>query len=84
MDDSSHTLVDWLNLIHEVAIIDLQDSSEQISGRGTTVEIDELKFGLRRYYRGRCVDVTWVFGGIERGSSQCFMGEVQEKSTETL
>ena len=34
------------------------------------MEIDESKFGKRKYHRGRSVDGHWVFGGIEQGSRE--------------
>ena len=48
------------------------------------MEIDESKFGKRKYNRGRYVEGHWVFGGIERDSSEAFMVEVQDRSAATL
>ena len=39
---------------------------EQIGGNGTIVEIDESKFGKRKYNRGHAVDGVWVLGMVER------------------
>ena len=55
-----------------------------ISGPGVEVEIDESKFGKRKYNRGRVVDGHWVFGGIERGSGKCFLVEVEKRDAATL
>ena len=38
----------------------------KIGGPGKVVEIDEAKFGKRKYSRGRMVEGTWILGGIER------------------
>ena len=48
------------------------------------VEIDESKFGKRKYNRGRVVDGHWVFGGIERGTTKSFMVVVEDRSAATL
>ena len=50
------------------------------------VEIDESKFGKRKYNRGKWVDGVWVFGGIERDSSpsKCFFQTVSDRSAATL
>ena len=48
------------------------------------MEIDESKFGKRKYHRGRNVEGHWVFGGIERGSRESFMVAVPDRSKNTL
>ena len=53
----------------EIAILD----NEQIGGPGIVVEVDESKFGKRKYNRGRKVDGCWVFGGIEGVGKKCFL-----------
>ena len=62
----------------------LKRDSEPIGGPGKVVEIDESKFGKRKYNRGRKVDGVWVFGGIERDSRRCFLVTVEDRSAETL
>ncbi len=44
-----------------------------LGGVGKTVEIDESKFGKRKYHRGHHVEGPWVFGGYERGTGLVFM-----------
>jgi hypothetical protein len=36
-----------------------------IGGPGVLVEIDESKFGKRKYHRGHRVEGVWVVGGVE-------------------
>ena len=55
-----------------------------IGGPGKEVEIDESRFGRRKYNRGRVVDGHRVFGGMERGSGDCFMVEVPRRDAAIL
>ena len=48
------------------------------------MEIDESKFGKRKYHRGHHVEGASVFGGIERGAGRIFMVVVENRSAETL
>lgn len=48
------------------------------------VEIDEAKFGHRKYNCGRIVGGNWGFGGIERESKKCFFVPVPTRGSETL
>ena len=75
------TIVDWYNFCREVCVTILKRDSEPIGGPGKVVEIDESRFGKRKYNRGRKVD---VFGGIERDSRRCFLVTVEDRSAETL
>lgn len=61
---SHSTIVDWYNFSREVCLSILELNSQRIGGPGKVVEIDESKFGKRKYHRGRRVDGVWVFGGI--------------------
>jgi len=60
--------------------------SKPIGGPGKVVEIDESKFGKRKYNRGKRVDGCWVFRGIERDSHppKCFFSTVTDRSAQTL
>lgn len=85
MGISSHTFCDWSNFVREVMEYwSITNSSEKIGGPGIIVEIDEAKFGHRKYNRGRIVDGQWIFGGIERGSKNMFMEMVPDRSATTL
>lgn len=58
--------------------------SEMIGGPGRIVEIDEAKFGRRKYHRGRFIEGQWLFGGIERGTKKLFYEQVPCRNEETL
>jgi len=83
---SPHTVVDFYNFLREVCCVILQEQSEPIGGPGKVVEIDESKFGKRKYNKGKRVEGQWVFGGIERDScpTKCFFVPVDDRSAATL
>lgn len=79
------TIVDWYNYAREVCDNILQTNENNvIGGPGIVVEIDESKFGKRKYHKGRRVDGVWVFGGIERDSKKCFFTTVENRTADTL
>ena len=59
-------------------------SSEQLGGEGEIVEIDESKFGKRKFHKGHHVEGQWVFGGIERSTGKIFMVPVDKRDRGTL
>ena len=81
---SHTTIVDWYNFSREVCISILEVYSRQIGGPGKVVEIDESKFGKRKFHKGRRVDGVWVFGGIQRDTKECFFKCVADRSAYTL
>ena len=44
-----------------------------LGGPGVVVEIDEAKFGKRKYHRGNYREGMWVLGGVDRTTNQCFL-----------
>jgi transposase-like protein len=55
-----------------------------LGGDEKVVEIDESKFGKRKYHRGHRVEGQWVVGGFERGSGRVFMVPVESRDEATL
>ena len=53
-------------------------------GPGLTVEIDESKFGKRKYNVGRLIEGQWVFRVICRETRDFFLVPVEDESAETL
>ena len=46
----------------------LKEEQGQLGGPGTIIQIDESKFGKRKFNRGRRVEGHWVLGAIQNGS----------------
>ena len=63
---SEHTITSLLATFRDLIKFDHHYQYEKIGGEGIIVEIDESKFGKRKYHRGHCVEGVWVFGGVER------------------
>ena len=63
---SKITVTEWFLFLREAYIHSIMEQSEQIGGNGVEVEIDESKFGKRKYHRGYHVEGQWVFGGREK------------------
>lgn len=84
MDISHATAVIWNAYCYEISTAYCTRQSEQIGGDGKIVEIDESKFGKRKYHRGHHVEGQWVFGGVERGTGKCFLVPVDKRDRATL
>ncbi|CAB3996646.1 Hypothetical predicted protein [Paramuricea clavata] len=80
---SEHTAVDWDSFCQETCKMTLLEREDKIGGQGKTVQIDESKFGKRKYHRGHKVEGQWVFRGIEE-SRRSFMVTVEKRDQKTL
>lgn len=54
--------------MREVCVVILKKSH---GGTGQVVEIQEAKFGKRKYNKGRITQGIWIFGDIARGTNKC-------------
>ena len=82
---STEMVVDWYNYCREVCADRIMNHhAGPIGGPGTTVEIDESKFGKMKYHRGRPIEGKWVFGGICRETKACFLVPVERRDRDTL
>ena len=61
----------------------IKENSEKVGGDGV-VDIDESKFGKRKFNRGHNVEDQWVFGGVARGSGKVFVVAVLDRFQKTL
>ena len=56
-----------------------------IGGNGIIVQIDECKFGKRKYNQGHVVEGIWILGGVElTNEKKVFLIEVPDRSADTL
>ena len=60
VDVGSHTAVDWDSFCREVCEVNYLEWDEKIGGEGKRVQIDESKFGKRKYHKGHRVEGQWV------------------------
>lgn len=81
---SQVTVIDWFLRFREICADQLIATTGPIGGAGHVVEIDESKFGKRKYNRGRLRDGAWVFGGVDRETNEAFLEIVDERSADTL
>jgi hypothetical protein len=84
----------WDLYLREVCMLSVQREQEmnRIGGPGVEVQIDESKFGKRKYNRGKRIQGTWVFGGVEilyhdngrAYAGRCFAVAVPDRTRATL
>ena len=82
---TNKTVIEWSTFLRECCISTIIDASEAIGGNSVEVEIDESKFGKRKYHRGHRVEGQWVFcGGEKYDKSKSFMIPVANRKVATL
>ena len=82
---SHQMVIEWSAYLRDVCDYTVIQESEQIEGEGVHVEIDESKFGKRKYYRGHHVKGHWIFGGCEtKDKLKVFMFPVKKRNAVTL
>ncbi|KAG0975893.1 hypothetical protein G6F28_012806 [Rhizopus arrhizus] len=74
--------------IYQIMEADLRIEDVQVvnsDGQSIVVEIDESKFGKRKYNKGKRVDGVWVVGGVERTPERkVFLLTVPNRNQNTL
>ena len=84
VDIDKSTAVHWSSFCREVVHKSFMMQKERLGGPDVVVEIDESKWGKRKYHRGHQVEGQWVFGGLERGTGRVFFETVEDRGAETL
>ena len=76
---SKQSISNFIALFRQVVSTSLDTDDTIIGGEGIVVEIDESKFGKRKYNRGHRVEGVWVVGGVERTDQRLMFAEVVER-----
>ncbi|CAG4920008.1 unnamed protein product [Colias eurytheme] len=86
---SEATICDWYSYCRETVVVhqlENQQERPKIGGPGKVVQLDESKFGRRKYNRGRRVEGHWVLGMVDDETNELRL-EVcpnNERSAEVL
>ena len=67
------TIQVYLSKFEKIIISDIDDELEYIGGPGIEVQLDESKFGKRKYHKGHKVDGVWIFGDVELTQEKSFL-----------
>jgi hypothetical protein len=85
MRSNARTIASYVAYFRQLVGATLEFDDTIIGGQGIVVEIDESKFGKRKYNRGHSVEGMWVLGGVERtAAKKTFLQVVPDRSAETL
>jgi transposase-like protein len=76
---SSGTITEYYGHFRGLVADALDDEDWTVGGQNVIVEVDESKFGKRKYNRGHHVDGAWVIGGIERTAERRFFVSVVDR-----
>jgi transposase-like protein len=79
------TVTKWMRIFRRLMVWDLAELgvNGKVGGRGKIVQIDEAKFGVRKYNRGHRVNGVWVVGGIDEDGN-VFAIPVEDRSAVSL
>jgi hypothetical protein len=62
----------------------MEGFSEKVGGPNKTVEIDDSKFGWRKYHSGHPVMGQWVYGCVEHECRKMFLILVPYRTADTM
>ena len=82
---SSETVSDYKHYFRDICLsVVIDESYDKIGCPGTHVEIDETKFGKRKYSCGHVIEGQWVLGGICRETKEIYLVTVPSHDKETV
>ena len=70
---SENTVSDWRQIVYARVSSFLLSNPTPLGGPGVVVELDEAKFGKRKYHKGNYREGMWVLGAIDRQTKNCFL-----------
>ena len=82
---SEHTITEMIMRLDELVKQMIVNQHQKIGGEGVIVEIDESKFGKRKYFKGHHVEGVWVVGAVERtAEKKIFATTVTSRDKDTI
>jgi transposase-like protein len=79
---NSTTVTSYKKYFRQIVTEALESDDLIIGGEGIVVQIDESKFGKRKYNRGHRVDGAWAIVGVEMTAARKVFAEVVENRSE--
>lgn len=70
---SDKTVGEWRTILLNAVATWFFANSTPLGGPGKIVEVDEAKFGKRKFNKGAYREGVWVLGGVDRETGQCFL-----------
>uniref|UniRef100_A0A1B6DPS7 ISXO2-like transposase domain-containing protein n=1 Tax=Clastoptera arizonana TaxID=38151 RepID=A0A1B6DPS7_9HEMI len=77
-------VLDWFNFCKGVCVDIVMHKSRPIGGKCIKIELYESKFWKRTNVTGQKVQNQWIFCGLERNTTHCFLVAVNDKSSKTI
>ena len=59
-----------LKKMREIMVANYYNNFPKLGGKDIIVEIDESKFGKRKYNRGKHIEGVWILGMVERSNTK--------------
>jgi transposase-like protein len=79
LDVSKPTVIAFRHHFRSIVECAIDSNDTIVGGENIVVEIDESKFGKRKYHRGHRVEGVWVVGGVERTPERRMFAQVVDK-----
>jgi len=82
---SKYTIKKYKRRLSKIMKKIIKENNTKIGGNGIIVEVDESKFGHRKYNRGRIVEGVWILGLVERTQQRrTIMVTIKRKTAKSL